>query len=52
VFHIGCEEVSNDPDPTQQISNPVPATPGDTNLVLASIKVKANLSVGVPNSRN
>gem|GEM_PF-6018909 len=52
VLHFGCEEVSNDPGPTQQTSNPVPTTTSDTNLVLASIKVKANPPVGVPNSRN
>jgi len=45
---FGCDGNSKDPDPTTQSSNPLPATPGDANAVLAAIKVKANTPVAVP----
>lgn len=48
VFIFGCDGGSNDPDPISQSSNPLPATPGDANAVLAAIKVKANTPVAVP----
>ena len=45
---FGCDGESNNPDAASESSNPLPATPGDANAVLAAIKVKANTPVAVP----